>query len=53
MDLKRAREVKGWTQQQLADRLGLARKTVIRCEAAGKLPRNKLVAAKYRKLVGL
>jgi len=51
MDLRAAREAKGWSQETLAAKLGMSRRQVIRCEQGNKLPRNTLVAAKWRKLL--
>lgn len=49
--IRRARELRGWTQQQLADQLGVARETVGNWETGVSTPRNK--EALVRQVLGL
>jgi transcriptional regulator with XRE-family HTH domain len=43
--LAKARRAHGWTQQQLADRLGINRRTVVRLEdGSGKVTKAMLIA---------
>lgn len=53
VNLKRAREAKGLLQSELASRLCLSVRTIIRCEQANVLPRNRIVANEYRRILGL
>ena len=49
--IRRARELRGWTQQRLADELGVARETVGNWETGVSTPRNK--EALLRQVLGL
>lgn len=51
MNLRELRDKKGLSQEALAAKLGMSRRQVIRCEQANELPRNKLVAAKWLKII--
>jgi DNA-binding XRE family transcriptional regulator len=53
MNLRQARDAKGISQEALAARLGITRRTVIRCEKANTLPRNKLVRKAWAKVIGI
>jgi DNA-binding transcriptional regulator YiaG len=53
MDIRKAREAQGITQEQLAAKLGLSSRTVMRREKVNKLPGNKLIARAWRRLIGM
>ena len=42
--IRRARERKRWTQQVLADAVGVGRDTIVRWEKDQRLPRNRIGA---------
>lgn len=42
-EIKRRREARGWTQQQLADALGASRRAVISWEAADSTPQGRFI----------
>ena len=42
MDIKRLREAKGWTQAQLAERVGVGKRTVGNWERGETVPKNRL-----------
>lgn len=51
-NLRRAREAKGLTQQELAEHLGLVRGTIIRWEAGGEVEAGPAVLVKMAQKVG-
>lgn len=53
MNLRQARDAKGISQEALAAKLGISRRTVIRCEQANELPGNKLVRKAWAKAIGI
>jgi DNA-binding XRE family transcriptional regulator len=53
VNLRSARKSKSLTQEELAEKLGLSVRTVIRCEQANKLPQNRLSRERYCRLLGL
>lgn len=53
MTLREARDAKGISQEALAAKLGIARRTVIRCEQVNQMPRNKLVRKAWAKALGI
>ncbi|MFR9166144.1 MAG: helix-turn-helix domain-containing protein [Dysgonomonas sp.] len=42
LDIKKLREEKGWTQKDLASRIGVSLKTVTNYETGGKIPESKI-----------